>query len=211
MEKKPRSKAGEATVLRMVPTTAEKAKSGKAKSEKTKQPVKNKADKDAAKTSSKPGRRSEEEIAEQLKQQSIALGWTTARKRAVTSQLALLKPMLKLSDWSVKVVWDKGSDESDDEYATNTPMGDSRHCEVRFSKRFLELDNKEMNQVIIHELMHCHLFHLEDYTTDSVEEIGSKKTAALFTIGHTKLVETSIDAIADAFTDLVPPFEFPLK
>jgi len=211
MEKKPRARAGEATVLKMVPSTAENAKSGKQKSDTTKRSPKNKAENDAAKTSSKPGRKSEEQMAELRRAQSIAIGWTTARKRAVATQLQLLQPMLKLSDWTIKVVWDKSSDESEDEYATNTPMGDSRHCEVRFSKRFLELDNKEMNQVIIHELMHCHLFHLEDYTVDSVEEIAPKRISSLFNIGHTKLVETAIDSIADAFTEVLPPFEFPFK
>lgn len=210
MEKKPRSRRGDATVLKMVPSSAEKA-AGRSKSEKTSASAKNKAGTDAEKTASRSGRRTEEQMAALRKQQSVAIGWTTARKRAVANQLHLLQPMLKLSDWTIKVVWDKGSDESDDEYATNTPMGDSRHCEVRFSKRFLELTNKEMNQVIIHELMHCHLFHLEDYTTDSVEEIGTKKISNLFNIGHTKLVETAIDTIADAFTELLPPFEIPFK
>jgi hypothetical protein len=211
MEKKPRARAGEATVLKMVPSTAEKAKSRTLKSDTTKQPGISKKETDAAKTSSKTGRKNEDQIAALHRAQSIAIGWTTARKRAVVTQLQLLQPMLRLSDWTIKVVWDKASDESEDEYATNTPMGDSRHCEVRFSKRFLELDNKEMNQVIIHELMHCHLFQLEDYSVDSVEEIAPKRISALFNIGHTKLVETSIDAIADAFTELVPSFDFPFK
>ena len=211
MEKKPRARAGEATVLKMVPLTAKNAKSGKQKSDKVEQPEKSIAETDTAKSPLKTGRKNENQIAALHRAQSIAIGWTSTRKRAVASQLHLLQPMLRLSDWTIKVVWDKASNESEDEYATNTPMGDSRHCEVRFSKRFLELDNKEMNQVIIHELMHCHLFQLEDYTVDSVDEIAPKKISALFNVGHTKHLETSIDAIADAFTEVLPAFDFPFK
>lgn len=142
-------------------------------------------------------------------EKSLSLGWTTARKRAVTHHLLKLQPMLRLQDWTIKVIWDDQNDESDDCYATNTPQGDSHHCEVRFAKKFLELDNKEMTQVIIHELMHCHLFIIEDYTSDVVNEVAAVKTAKVFNIGFTKLIETSIDSIADAFAELLPEFDDP--
>lgn len=141
----------------------------------------------------------------------VQLGWTEQRRKAVASHLATLVPFLRLQDWTVKVKWDKYSDEFDDAYATNTPLGDSRHCEIRFSKKFLELDDIEMNQVIVHELLHCHLFALEDYAEDIVAEIAPKKTAAVFNIGHTKLVETAIDGIADAIAAIVPPFALPQR
>ncbi len=144
-------------------------------------------------------------------ERSLALGWTAARKKAVSEHLILLQSKLRLQDWTVKVMWDKYSNEFDDAYATNTPLGDSRHCEVRFSKKFLELDEMEMTQVIIHELIHCHLFALEDFTTDVVEEIAPKKIAAVFNIGHTKLTESAIDALADAFVTLLPTLVFPQK
>jgi hypothetical protein len=68
-----------------------------------------------------------------------------------------------------------------------------------------------MNQVIVHELLHCHLFALEDYAEDIVAEIATKKTAAVFNIGHTKLVETAIDGLADAIAAIVPPFALPQR
>jgi hypothetical protein len=141
----------------------------------------------------------------------VQLGWTEQRRKAVAGHLQTLLPYLRLQDWTVKVEWDKYSDEFDDAYATNTPLGDSRHCEVRFSKKFLELNDYEMTQVLVHELLHCHMFALEDYSEDIVAELATKKTAAVFNIGHTKLVETAIDGIADAITALVPPFTLPQR
>lgn len=141
----------------------------------------------------------------------VQLGWTEQRRKAVASHLLSLAPLLRLQDWTIKVKWDKYSDEFDDAYATNTPLGDSRHCEIRFSKKFLELDDFEMTQVLVHELLHCHLFALEDYSEDIVEELATKKTAAVFNIGHTKLVETAIDGLADAIAALVPPFALPQR
>ena len=142
---------------------------------------------------------------------SVSLGWTLARRKAVTTHVHKLAPMLRLQDWTIKVMWDAGNDDTDEVYATNTPQGDSHHCEIRFSKKFLELDNKEMTQCIIHELMHCHLFVVEDYTEDVVREVTTRKTANVFTIGFTKLIETSVDSIADAFTELLPEFDMPDK
>jgi hypothetical protein len=141
----------------------------------------------------------------------VQLGWTDQRRRAVASHVQLLEPLLRLQDWTIKIKWDKYSDEFDDAYATNTPLGDSRHCEIRFSRKFLELDDQEMTQVIVHEMVHCHLFALEDYSEDIVAELATKKTSNVFNIGHTKLVETAIDGLADAIAGLVPIFILPQR
>jgi hypothetical protein len=202
MEKKTsRSRSAAGTVLKMVPGELDTPKRGRGTKVKGKTP---KADVTTARnTKGTPLILTAE--------QSVALGWTQARKKAVTEHLISLQPKLRLQEWTIKVRWDKYSDEFDDAYATNTPLGDSRHCEIRFSKKFLELDSKDMTQVILHELMHCHLFALEDYTTDIVEEIAPKRISAVFNIGHTKLTETAIDALADAFAGLLPELVFPSK
>jgi hypothetical protein len=203
MEKKTsRSRSSSGAVLKMVPGDLDTPKRTRSAKNKSPQAA------SAAPTAPKKAKGAPVEL---TAEQSVALGWTPARKKAVTEHLSALQPKLRLQEWTIKVRWDKYSDEFDDAYATNTPLGDSRHCEVRFSKKFLELDSEEMTQVIIHELMHCHLFALEDYTTDVVEEIAPKRIAAVFNIGHNKLTETTIDAIADAFTGLLPVIVFPQR
>jgi hypothetical protein len=142
---------------------------------------------------------------------TVQVGWTEQRRKAVTQHLQTLLPLMKLQDWTVKVMWDKLSDEFDDAYATNQPLGDSRHCEVRFSRKFLELDDYEMTQVIVHELLHCHMFAVEDFANDVVGQLTTKKTSAVFNTGFTKLIETSIDGIADSITQMVPMFTLPQR
>lgn len=146
-----------------------------------------------------------------LRPTPVQLGWTEQRKKAVTTHLKDLATILLLQDWTIKVMWDKYCEEFDDSYATNTPIGDSRHCEVRFSKKFLELEDHEMTQVLVHELLHCHMFAVDDYAEEIVAELASKKTSAVFNLGHTKLLETAIDGMADAIARLVPQFVLPQR
>ena len=135
--------------------------------------------------------------------------WTADQKLSITKFVHDTQNLVKLQDWKIKVVWDSFCDEFDDAYATNTPIGDSRHCEIRFSRRFLELDNYEMTQAVVHELMHCYLFAVEDYTEDMFEKATDKKTYELFNIGHSKLIETAIDGIADGIAKNIPGYTLP--
>jgi len=135
--------------------------------------------------------------------------WNVKQKEAVSLYVYSLAKIMKLQDWKIKVKWDKFCDEFDDAYATNTPVGDSRHCEIRFSERFLELDDQEMTQAVVHELLHCYYFPVEDYTEDMFTKATDEKSAELFSIGHTKLMETAIDGIADGIANVVPNFKLP--
>jgi hypothetical protein len=135
--------------------------------------------------------------------------WNVKQKEAVSLYVYSLAKIMKLQDWKIKVKWDKFCDEFDDAYATNTPVGDSRHCEIRFSERFLELDDQEMTQAVVHELLHCYYFPVEDYTEEMFTKATDEKSAELFSIGHTKLMETAIDGIADGIANVVPNFKLP--
>jgi len=135
--------------------------------------------------------------------------WNVKQKEAISLYVYSLAKIMKLQDWKIKVKWDKFCDEFDDAYATNTPVGDSRHCEIRFSERFLELDDQEMTQAVVHELLHCYYFPVEDYTEEMFTKATDEKSAELFSIGHTKLMETAIDGIADGIANVVPTFKLP--
>jgi hypothetical protein len=135
--------------------------------------------------------------------------WNQKQKTAITEYLFKTATILKLQDWKIKVKWDKFCDEFDDAYATNTPVGDSRHCEIRFSERFLELDDSEMTQAVVHELLHCYYFPAEDYTEEMFSKATDEKSAELFSIGYTKLMETAIDGVADGIATIVPQFKLP--
>jgi hypothetical protein len=135
--------------------------------------------------------------------------WNVKQKEAISLYVYSMAKIMKLQDWKIKVKWDKFCDEFDDAYATNTPVGDSRHCEIRFSERFLELDDQEMTQAVVHELLHCYYFPVEDYTEEMFSKATDEKSAELFSIGHTKLMETAIDGIADGIANVVPNFKLP--
>lgn len=135
--------------------------------------------------------------------------WNVKQKEAISLYVYSMAKIMKLQDWKIKVKWDKFCDEFDDAYATNTPVGDSRHCEIRFSERFLELDDQEMTQAVVHELLHCYYFPVEDYTEEMFTKATDEKSTELFSIGHTKLMETAIDGIADGIANVVPNFKLP--
>lgn len=157
----------------------------------------------------KPKINDQKKVIKKKKTTKAKFKWTAEQKSSINKFVYETQALVKLQDWKIKVVWDADCDEFDDAYATNTPIGDSRHCEIRFSRRFLELDNYEMTQAVVHELMHCYLFAVEDYTEDMFELATDKKTYELFNIGHSKLIETAIDGIADGIAKNIPGYVLP--
>jgi len=88
-------------------------------------------------------------------------------------------------------------------------MGDSRHATVRMSLKFLSLSPQLQSQTLVHELVHCHLFALDELARSSIEVAASKKAAAMFNVAFNSAIELTTDALADAFSALLPPLVLP--
>lgn len=132
--------------------------------------------------------------------------WSPERRRAVEEYLAAVQVALRLQDWTISVDWSKPAK---DALATCTPMGDSRHATVRLSAEFLESSTALQSQTLVHEMVHCHLFAVDDLARASVEVAASKKAVAMFDVAFTSAIEQATDAFADAFAGLLPPLVLP--
>lgn len=134
--------------------------------------------------------------------------WTSPRREAVESYLRVAQEKLFLRDWTITVDWSR-SCKSDDAIATCTPMADSRHATVRLSRKFLTETPKMQTQILIHELVHCHLFALQDVAERTVEAAMPKGAYVVFNVALTVHVEMTVDALADAFAGLMPELVLP--
>ena len=134
--------------------------------------------------------------------------WTPERREAVESYLRLAQEKLYLRDWTITVDWSR-SCKSDDAIATCTPMADSRHATVRLSRKFLTEAPQMQTQILIHELVHCHLFALQDVAERTVEAAMPKGAYVVFNVALTAHVEMTVDALADAFAGLMPELVLP--
>lgn len=133
--------------------------------------------------------------------------WTPARREAVESYIAYLQDVLRLRDWTITVDWSKPTGK--DAWATMTQMSDSKHATLRMSPEFTTTPPRLHGQILLHEMVHCHLFQMENLATTSVSALAGKEATALFSRAYTSANELVTDALADAFEPLVVPFRLP--
>lgn len=139
---------------------------------------------------------------------SDSIGWSSQRKLYVETYLKNLQKILRLQDWKIAVDWKKFVDD-DDAFATNTPLGHTKRSVIHLSNMFLGLNNEDQAQTLIHELLHCHLFALDNLASDTVEALGSKSTGKVFEVALEATLECTTDTLADVLLPFVPIFELP--
>lgn len=133
--------------------------------------------------------------------------WTAARREAVESYLAYLQRVLRLQDWTITVDWAKPTGK--DALATMTQMSDSKHATIRLSPEFTTAAPELQGQILVHEMVHCHLFQMESLASTAVSTLAGKRAAAVFDLAYTASNEVATDALADAFHQLAVPFQLP--
>ena len=139
---------------------------------------------------------------------SDSIGWSSQRKLYVETYVKNLQKILRLQDWKISVDWKKFVDD-DDAYATNTPIGHTKRSVIHLSNMFLGLNNEDQAQTLIHELLHCHLFALDNLAGDTVDALGSKSAGKVFEVALEATVECTTDTLADVLLPFVPIFELP--
>ena len=139
---------------------------------------------------------------------SDSIGWSSQRKLYVETYVKNLQKILRLQDWKISLDWKKFVDD-DDAYATNTPIGHTKRSVIHLSNMFLGLNNEDQAQTLIHELLHCHLFALDNLAGDTVDALGSKSAGKVFEVALEATVECTTDTLADVLLPFVPIFELP--
>ena len=133
--------------------------------------------------------------------------WTPARRQAVEDYINYLQGILRLQDWTIAIDWSKPTRK--DSLATMTQMPDSKHATLRLSPEFTTQAPQLHGQILIHEMVHCHLFQLEGLAASTLSVLGDKQIAAVFNVAYTASNEVATDALADAFYPLAKPFRLP--
>lgn len=134
--------------------------------------------------------------------------WTKARQRAVLTWIDHAMDVLGLTHWKLKVDFTS--------YAVMTPLAeilpypDSCHATIYLGTTFGTLDDVEAAEVLTHELLHCHLFSLAHAASRLVGvSAKSKKARATAEVALGQHVETTTDALADAFSPMLPTLTLP--
>lgn len=123
-------------------------------------------------------------------------------------------PQLGLADWSITVDWsidgwDVSKYDSDgipEAIASNSNAPDSKNAVIRISDYFLKLSVEEQTHTLVHELMHCYLFNLQNFAVNGFTLAAKEQPLAqeLFYAGLNQQVEIVVDALADIYWQNVP-------
>lgn len=135
--------------------------------------------------------------------------WTKNRKVALELYVSELKSMLRLADWNIEIDWKRPSEKKT--YATIDPIEGQKFAIMRIGENFHNLTSYEQSQTIIHELIHCHLEPLTNFSENVVKQVarGKSRNLAMYTLNLHN--EYATDGLADAFVTLLPKLVLPKK
>ena len=127
--------------------------------------------------------------------------WSAAKRAKVLDYVSYLQEKLKLLDWEITVNF---SDPSEDgAVATMSPFENQRKVVLQFGETFLQQTDEEIQQTLVHELIHCHLFALHHSTEATVESLAGMKALKAYAPSLNSLIESTTDIIADAIAPLL--------
>lgn len=138
--------------------------------------------------------------------------WTPRRREILEAWIKDVQGRMALEDWNISVNW-KGNEETHptagehpSALATMTPMPSSKHASMTVSDALLELPGPSRHQVLVHEMVHCHLFALHECARSGFEAATktNKLAEEVLNTAFTQHVESATDALADAFVDFLP-------
>jgi hypothetical protein len=109
--------------------------------------------------------------------------------------------LVGLRDWVVGVA-DDTPDREDANAQACVPFG-RRAVMIKFSPGWADRDPDELRQTVVHELVHCHLWSLDQRICDLHGIIGSAAYEVLEKAHHENL-EHAVDAIALAWSETLP-------
>jgi hypothetical protein len=123
--------------------------------------------------------------------------------QAVTGWLRDAADRLGLRDWVVEVSDDPCEEGS---YATVTCTSGARHATVKLAADFHDEPLPLQRQVLVHELLHCHLDALSSIVTEDLDGQVAPAVLGVVSSSFERQLEFATDAIAVA---IAPSFPLP--
>jgi len=108
---------------------------------------------------------------------------------------------LGLRDWTLVIRHDPPDEE--DALADTLATEGRRRAVIRFCENFRELDVEEQRNTVVHELLHCHLYLIENAQSDGEVALG-RDTAQILHNSVRRSIELACDSIATAIDEHFP-------
>lgn len=124
---------------------------------------------------------------------------TDPRRQAWAPYIREVADRLRLRDWTIEV-----SDEGTDRPYTNALICVShqrKYADLYLSDGFLDLTPERQRHCVVHELLHCHFGHADQWVRHKID--GDAEEA------YTRMFEVGIDGLADAIAPLMPMPDVP--
>ena len=134
------------------------------------------------------------------------LNWDLEKELYLISYLELLVKSMRLSDWSIIV---ELSDKDKNVFATMESQPDQRRAILTITSNFLQLDEEDQKQTLVHEMIHCHLFALHYQAEEAFKIYSTSKAQEVFALMLESEIEKATDALADIIAPLLPGFILP--
>jgi hypothetical protein len=127
--------------------------------------------------------------------------WSSSKRGKVLDYVTYLQKELKLLDWEITVDFTEPA--LDGAVATMSPFENQRKVVLQFGDEFLNQTEFEIQQTLVHELLHCHFFALHHSTEATVESLAGKKGLKAYAPSLNSLIESATDIMADAIAPLL--------
>ena len=125
---------------------------------------------------------------------------TDSERRRWQAYFRAIGDLFGLKDWELKVLDEPCGDDAD---ATTRCIGDYQQAEVRLHAGFSERPPARQRHVILHELLHVHLWRLAQELDGPKEELGAAAWN-IFWNSFQRREEAAVDAIATAIAPFFP-------
>lgn len=127
---------------------------------------------------------------------------TLRERKRMAVYLRSLANTIGLRDWTFNIQQDEP--DTKEAYAAITCVYGRRIANVWFAHGFEHLDPVLKRHVILHELLHVHLWPITSLASETLEAAMGATAYAVYDEALTERIEHAVDAIADAFADAIP-------
>jgi hypothetical protein len=118
-----------------------------------------------------------------------------------------LLPLLKLSDWTLRLADEPSDDEEVN--ASIRPVEGRRLATITLGKDWRDLGNETKRHALVHELIHCHQFSACDIVRLDLPKHLSQCAYDILFGGFRRQVEYMTDGLTDAIAPLMPEYVTP--
>lgn len=139
------------------------------------------------------------------------------RRQAIGNYVRHIGNEMGLRDWHFDIVFPGKLPASvlneDDEFAgvaSCTSVPGQKRATIAFVENFQHLPDEAIREVVVHELLHCHLAQMYEWGRHATLEHLSQSAYNVFMFGFATAWETAIDGMARPWAESMPLIDWEL-